>query len=49
MDGSKSTGRKVGYVAVFRRRTLPKEASIHIAEITAMKERTRGGEYIQTR
>ena len=42
MDGSKSTGRKVGFAAVFtditRRGTLPEEASIHTAEMTAMKE-----------
>ena len=42
MDGSKSTGRKVGYVTVFtdatRRGALPEEASIHTAEMTAMKE-----------
>ena len=42
MDGSKSTGRKVGYAAVFtdstRRGALPEEASIHTAEMTAMKE-----------
>ena len=41
-DGSKSTGRKVGYTAVFtdttRRGVLPEEASIHTAEMTAMKE-----------
>ena len=45
-DGSKNTGRKVGYAAVFtdsmRRGTLPEEASIHTAEMTekkiAMKE-----------
>ena len=41
-DGSKSTGRKLGYAAVFtdttRRGALPVEASIHTAEIIAMKE-----------
>ena len=41
-DGSKSTGRKIGYAAVFtdstRRGALPEEASIHTAEMTAMKE-----------
>ena len=40
-DGSKSTGRKVSYVAVFtdttRRRALPEEVSIHTAEMTAIK------------
>ena len=39
---SKSTGRKVDYDAVFtdftRRGTLPGEASIHRAEMTAMKK-----------
>ena len=38
---SKSTGRKVGYVAVFtdttRREALPEESSIHKVEMTAMK------------
>ena len=42
-DGSKSTGRKVGYAAVFtdttRRGALPEEASIHTAEMTAMKDK----------
>ena len=37
-DGSKSTGRKVGFAAVFtditRRGSLPEEASIHTAEMT---------------
>ena len=41
-DGSKSTGRKVDYAAVFtdtiRRVALPEEASIHTAEMTAIKE-----------
>ena len=41
-DGSKCTGRKVGYTAVFtdttRREAHPEEASIHTAEMTAMKE-----------
>ena len=40
-DGSKSTGRKVGFAAVFtdttRRGALPEEASIHTAEMTAIK------------
>ena len=40
-DGSKSIGRKVGFAAVFtdttRRGALPGEASIHTAEMTAMK------------
>ena len=43
MDESKSTGRKVGYAAVFtdstKRGALPEEATIHTAEMTAMKER----------
>ena len=42
MDGSKSTGRKVGYAAVFiyttRRRALPEETYIYTGEMTAMKE-----------
>ena len=42
MNRSKSTRRKVGYAAVFtdttRKGTLPEEASIHTAEMTAMKE-----------
>ena len=42
-DGSKSTRRKVGSAAVFTditiRGTQPKEASIHIAKITAMRGR----------
>ena len=42
MDESKSTGQKVGYAAVFmdttRRGALPEEASIHTAEMIAMKE-----------
>ena len=41
-DGSKSTGKKVGYAAIItdttRRGELPEEASIHTAEMTAMKE-----------
>ena len=41
-DGSKSTGRKVGFAVVFtditRRGALPEETSIHTAEITAMRE-----------
>ena len=41
-DGSKSTGKKVGYAAIFtdttRRGALLEEASIYTAEITAMKE-----------
>ena len=41
-NGSKNTGKKIGYAAVFtdttRRGTLPGEASIHTAEMTAMKE-----------
>ena len=41
-DGSKSTGRKVGYAAVFtdstRREALPEEASIHTSEMTAIKK-----------
>ena len=41
MDGSKSIGRKVGLAAVFmdttRRGALPEEASIHTAEMTAIK------------
>ena len=40
-DGSKNPGKKVGLVAVFedttRRGTLPEEASIHTAEMTAIK------------
>ena len=40
-DESKSTGRKVGFAAVFtditRRGSLPEEASIHKAEMTAIK------------
>ena len=40
-DGSKSTGRKVGFAVAFmdntRREPLPKEASIHTAEMTAIK------------
>ena len=40
-DGSKSTGRKVGFVAVFadiiRRGALPEEASIYTAEMTTIK------------
>ena len=40
-DGSKSTGRKVDFAAVFaditRSETLPEEASIHKAEMTAIK------------
>ena len=40
-DGSKSIGRKVGFAAVFtdttRRGALPEEASIHTAEMTAIK------------
>ena len=42
MDGSKSTGRKVGFAAVLvditRRGALPEEAFIHTAEMTAMRE-----------
>ena len=42
MDRSKSTGKKVGYAAVFidttRRGAIPEEASIHTAEMKAMKE-----------
>ena len=53
-DGSKSTGRKLSFAAVFadinRRRILPEEASIHAAEMTAMREiqksRIRNGQYI---
>ena len=41
-DGSKSTGSKVGFVAVSaditRRRALPEEASIHTVKMTAMRE-----------
>ena len=41
MDGSKSTGRKVGFAAVFtditRRGAQPEEASIHTTEMTAIK------------
>ena len=41
-DRSKSIGRKVDYAAVFadttRRGVLPEEASIHTAEMTAMKD-----------
>ena len=41
-NGSKSTGRKIGFVAVFiditRRRALTEEATIHTAEMTAMRE-----------
>ena len=40
-DGSKNPGKKVGLAAVFedatRRGALPKEASIHTAEMTAIK------------
>ena len=40
-DGSKSTGRKVGFAAVFmniiKRGALPEEAFIHTTEITAIK------------
>ena len=40
-NGSKSTGRKVGFAAVFadltRRGTLPEGASIHTVEMTAIK------------
>ena len=40
-DRSKSMGRKVGFAVVFtditKRRTLPEEASIHTAKITAIK------------
>ena len=43
IDGSKSTGRKVNYAAVFtdtiRRGAIPEEASIQ----TALKERTYDG------
>ena len=42
MDRSKSTGRKVGYAAVFtyttRKEARPEEAFIHTAEMTTMKE-----------
>ena len=41
-DESKSTGRKVGFAAVFAditiRGALPKEVSIHTAEIKAIKQ-----------
>ena len=41
-DGSKSTGRIVGFAVVFvdvtRRGELPEEASIHTAQMTAMRE-----------
>ena len=41
-DGSKCTGRKIGFTAVIvditRRVTLPDEASIYTAEMTAMRE-----------
>ena len=44
-DGSKSTGRIVSFATVFadiiRRGALPEEASIHTAEITAMKDTKR--------
>ena len=40
-NGSKSTGRKVGFAAVFaditRRGAIPEEAPIHTAEMTAIK------------
>ena len=40
-DGSKNTGRKVGFAAVFtnitRRGALLEEVSIHTAEMTAIK------------
>ena len=40
-DRSKSIGNKVGFAAAFtnitRRRTLPKDVSIHTAEMTAIK------------
>ena len=40
-DGSKSTGRKIGFAAEFaditRRETLPEETSIHTAEMKAIK------------
>ena len=41
-DGSKSTGSKMGFAAVFaditRRGAIPDEISIHTAEMTAMRE-----------
>ena len=41
IDGSKSTGRKVGYAAVLtdttRKEALPEEAFIHTAKNTAIK------------
>ena len=41
-DESKSTGRKVGFAAVFmniiKREALPEEASIHTAEMTTIRE-----------
>ena len=40
-DGSKITGRKVGFAAIFeditRRGTLPEEASIYTAQMTSIK------------
>ena len=44
IDGSKSTGRKLGFAAVFleRRGTLPDESSIHTAEMTTIKIAMRG-------
>ena len=45
-DGSKSTGRKVGFAAVFaditRRGTLPEETSIQTAEMIATKVAMKG-------
>ena len=47
MDGSKSTRRKVGYVALFthttRRGALSEEASILSVEMTAMKDKRKEG------
>ena len=41
-DRSKSTGRKIGYTAIFtastRRGALPEVSSIHTAEMTAIKQ-----------
>ena len=60
-DRSKTTGRKVGFAVVFgditRREALPEKASIHTAEMTAIKITIREiqkrddmrWEYIQTR
>ena len=52
MDGSKSTGRKVVYAVVYtdttKRERHPEAASIHTAEMTAMKEDRRWAIYIDS-